>query len=157
MEYDVGAAVVAGLIAGAIMVVPFYMGIAAMPNQMRMNLFLMLGTMAVLRGGPVAYQVGAMVHAVMSIVFALIHVAVYQALGLESELVAWGALGGLVHWIIVGMGLGMMRFMHPLIRGGEMDDPGAFAMGFPAMTAMGFLMLHILFGILVGAFYEAFI
>ncbi len=59
-----------------------------MPNQMRMNLFLMLGTMMIFRGGAMAYAMGATVHAVMSIVFALIHVAVYNALGLESQLVA---------------------------------------------------------------------
>ncbi len=156
MDYDAGAAVLAGLIGGAIMVVPLYMGMAAMPNQMRMNLLLMLGTMMIFRGGAMAYAMGAMVHAGMSIVFALIHVAVYNALGLETELVAWGALFGFVHWIITGMGLGMMRFMHPVIRGGEMDDPGAFALGFPRMTAMGFFMLHIAFGVSVGAFYEIF-
>ena len=139
------------------MVVPLYMGMAAMPNQMKMNLLLMLGTMMIFRSGAMAYGMGAMVHAVMSIVFALIHVAVYNALGLESELVAWGALFGFVHWIITGMNLGMMRFVHPLIRGGDMDDPGAFALGFPPMTAMGFLTLHIVYGISVGAFYEAFV
>ena len=42
-----------------------------------------------------------------------------------------------------------------VIRGGEMDDPGAFAVGFPRMTTMGFLMLHIAFGVSVGALYEA--
>ena len=51
----------------------------------------------------------------------------------------------------------MMRFMHPVIRGGEMDDPGAFALGFPHMTAMGLFILHIAFGVSVGAFYEIFV
>ncbi len=156
MDYDAAAAVLAGLIGGAIMVVPLYMGMAMMPTQMKMNLLLMLGTMMMFRGGMMAYAMGAMVHAGMSIVFALIHVAVFNAFGLESELVAWGALFGFVHWIITGMGLGMMRFMHPLVRGGEMDDPGAFALGFPPMTAMGFFMLHIAYGVSVGAFYELF-
>ena len=142
---------------GAVMGMGLYMGIAVMPNQMKMNLFLMLGTMMVFRGGPMAYVMGAMIHAVASIVFALIHVGVYNAFGLETELVAWGALFGFVHWISSGMGLGMMRFMHPLMRRGEMDDPGAFALKFPAMTAMGFFMLHIVFGVLVGTFYEVFI
>ncbi len=50
-----------------------------------------------------------------------------------------------------------MRFMGPLVRGSEMDDPGAFEIGFPRMTAMGSFMLHIAFGISVGAFYEVFV
>jgi len=47
MSFDVGTAVGAGLIAGAVMSVLLYMGIAMMPRQMKMNLFLMLGTMMV--------------------------------------------------------------------------------------------------------------
>ena len=154
MEFNAGAAIIAGLIGGSVMAMLLYMGIAMMPNQMRMNLFLMLGTMMIFRGGPMAYVAGAMVHAVMSIVFALIHVVVYTAFGLETALVAWGVLFGIVHWIIVGMGLGMMRFMHPLIRNGQMDNPGAFALKFPVMTAIGYFVLHIIFGVLVAVSYE---
>ena len=154
MDFDAGAAIIAGLIGGAVMVVPLYMGIALIPNQMKMNLFLLLGTMMMFRGGMMAYAAGAMIHAVMSIAFALIHVAVYIAFDLETELAAWGVLLGAIHWVIVGMGLGMMRFMHPLIRSGEMEDPGAFALKFPVMTAVGFFMLHIVFGVLVAVFYE---
>jgi len=58
---------------------------------------------------------------------------------------------------VSGMKLGMVPMMHPLIRSGQMDAPGAFAMSYPAMTAMGFLMLHALFGVLIGAFYTALI
>ena len=43
--FDAVGAVVAGLIGGAVMSALLYMGIAVMPSQMRMNLFLMLGTM----------------------------------------------------------------------------------------------------------------
>ena len=74
MDFDVGGAIGAGLIAGAVMGVLLYMGIGMMPRQMKMNLFLMLGTMMV-RDRSMAYVAGAMMHAVMSIVFGLIHVA----------------------------------------------------------------------------------
>ena len=155
MDFNGGAAVGAGLLAGAIMVIPLYMGILMLPTQMRMNLFLMLGTMMT-RNESMAYAMGAMMHAVMSIGFALIHVALFVAFDIDSNLAAWGVLFGFVHWMISGMGLGMLRTMHPLIRSGEMPGPGAFAISFPPMTAAGFFMMHILFGVLVGAFYEAF-
>lgn len=157
MSFDPASAIYAGLIGGAAMVIPLYMGIAIIPNQMKMNLLLLLGTMMMFKGGMMAYAAGAMIHAVMSIAFALIHVAAYRAIGLESELAAWGLLFGAAHWIVVGMGLGMMRFMHPLIRSGEMDGPGPFALNFPAMTVAGFFMLHLLFAVLVGTLYEVFI
>ena len=37
-----------------------------------------------------------------------------------------------------------------------MEAPGPFALGYPSMTAVGFFMLHILFGVVVGALYTAF-
>ena len=36
-----------------------------------------------------------------------------------------------------------------------MQAPGMFARNLPAMTVMGFLMLHLVFGLLVGVLYEA--
>ncbi len=69
----------------------------------------------------------------------------------------WGLLFGAVHWLISGMMLGMMPVMHPLVRAGSLENPGPFVLSMGATTAMGFLMLHLIFGVLVGAFYEAFI
>ena len=77
--FDVGFAVIAGLVAGAAMAILLYMGIAMMPGQMKMNQFRLLGTM-MLPDGTMAYIGGGMMHAVMSIVFGLIHVAIYTAL-----------------------------------------------------------------------------
>jgi len=42
--------------------------------------------------------------------------------------------------------------MHPRIKDGELENPGPFAL---AMGPMGFLMLHLLFGVAVAALYEA--
>jgi len=154
MEFDAGAAILAGIIGGVIMSMALYMGIAMMPRQMKMNLFLMLGTM-MFSGGAMAFAAGAMMHAVMSVGFGVAHVALYDAFGLESALVAWGVLFGVAHWAFSGVGLSMLPAMHPQMRCGEMDAPRAFATGYPPMTAMGFFMLHVRFGIAVGASYIA--
>ena len=53
------------------------------------------------------------------------------------------------------MALGILPMMHPRIRGGEIDAPDPFALAYPPMTAMGFLKLHLLFGVIVGALYGA--
>jgi hypothetical protein len=152
---DFPATIGAGLLSGAIMSAVLYMGIAMMPNQMKMNLFYMLGTM-MLREKMMVYLAGAMAHAVMSIVFALAHVGVYQALDLDSNLPAWGLLFGFVHFMISGMAFGMMPMMHAGIRSGAVQAPGMFAMNYPRATTAGFLMLHLVFGVLVGVFYDAF-
>ncbi len=59
MEYNVGAAIVAGVVGTVIMTAILYMGMAMMPRQMTMNLLYMLGTM--MTGNKVmAYGLGAM-------------------------------------------------------------------------------------------------
>ena len=154
MDFEAGWAIGAGLIGGAVMVAILYMGIAMMPNQMRMNLLLMLGTM-MLPAGVMAYLAGAMIHAVMSIAFGLIHAGAFVGLDIDSATAAWGLLFGLVHWAVVGMALGMMPLMHRGIQRGEVEAPGFYAISLGPMTAMGFLMLHLLFGLLVGVIYGA--
>jgi hypothetical protein len=154
MDFEPGWAILAGLIGGAVMAVILYMGIAMLPQQMKMNLFLMLGTM-MLPMGVAAIVMGAMAHVVMSVAFGLIYGAAFSVAGIESAQAAWGLLFGLVHWAAVGMALGMLPLMHPRIRDGEMQAPGFFALSYPPMTVMGFLMLHLIFGLIVGALYGA--
>ncbi len=170
MDFEPGAAIVAGLIGGGVMTILLYMGILMMPRQMKMNLLLLLGTMMV-PAGVMAYVAGAMIHAVMSIVFGLIHGAVFAGADITSAEPAWGLLFGFVHWAVVGMALGMVPMMHPRIRyeGPRLvpqarsnphaeellDPPGFYALNYPPGTAMGFLMLHLVFGVIFGAVYAA--
>jgi hypothetical protein len=158
LDYDIAAAIGVGLIGGLAMVVPLYMGRAMMPEHMRMDLLLLLGTMMpVSLSKPMAYMNGAMMHAGASIIFAFAHVGVFVATDIDSDFAAWGLLFGAVHWLLSGMMMGMMPIMHPLVRRGEMENPGPFAMSMGMMTATGFLMLHLLFGVVVGVLYEAFV
>lgn len=158
LDYDIAAAIGVGLIGGVAMVVPLYMGRAMMPERMRMDLLLLLGTMMpVSLSRPMAYLSGAMMHAGASILFAFAHVGVFVAADIDSDFAAWGLLFGAVHWMLSGMMMGMMPIMHPLVRRGEMENPGPFATSMGMMTAMGFLMLHLLFGVVVAVLYEAFV
>lgn len=133
-----------------------YIGIFMMPGQMKMNILYMLGSM-MFGDRAMIYMSGAMMHAVNSIAFALAHVGLYQAFDLNGDLALWGLLFGAVHWVIAGMMLGMMPMMHRGIKEGRLQAPGMFALSYPMGTAMGFLMLHLMFGVLVGVLYEAFI
>ncbi len=165
MDFEPEWAILAGLIGGAVMAVMLYTGILMLPQQMKMNLFMMLGSM-MLPVGAAAFVMGAMVHAGMSVAMGLVHGAVFAAADIDSDEAAWGLLFGLVHWAVVGMALGMMPMMHPRMRyegprlipqasGSQelLDPPGFYALRYPPMTAMGFLMLHLVFGVIVGALY----
>lgn len=171
MNFEPGWAIAAGLVGGAAMTAVLYMGMFMMPGQMKMNLLQMLGTM-IFRPGIRAYVAGAMIHAMMSAVFGLVHGAAFAAADITSAEPAWGLLFGFVHWAVVGMALGMMPIMHPRLRygglrlvpaapgnpGGDLiDPPGPYALNYPPATAMGFLMLHLLFGVVVGALYGAWV
>ncbi len=45
--------------------------------------------------------------------------------------------------------------MQPRMRSGESGEPGFYALRYPPMTAIGFLMLHLVFGAIVGVLYGA--
>ena len=153
MSWDLMAAAEAGLVATSVMAAFLYMAFFMMPRQMPMNLFYMLGTMMTTKKVP-AYVVGATTHAGLGIVYALIHTGVYRAFELESNLVVWGVLFGAVHWVVVAMGFGILGMMHPLTRSGGMEVTGLFVMRLPMITLVGFLMLHLVYGMVLGALYE---
>ncbi len=156
------------------MIVVLYMAIWMMPKQMKMNLLLLLGTM-VAPVGAAAYGVGLMAHTMMSVAFGVVHGGLADAVDVTSagQGAAYGAIFGLGHALIVGVVLGMMPMLHPRMRstqgqlvpalaGGSatpdeelLDPPGFFGMNYPLMTVMGFFMLHVLFGVIVGALYGA--
>ena len=154
MDFEPGWAILAGLIGGAVMAALLYLGIYMLPKQMKMNLFMMLGTM-LLPVGAAALVMGGAVHGFMSVGMGLVHGAVFSGFDIDSAQAAWGLLFGFVHWVVVGMALGMLPLVHPRIRNGEIAAPGFYALSFPPMTAMGFLVLHLVFGVIVGALYGA--
>jgi hypothetical protein len=139
MEYNSPAAIYSGLITGAIMLIPSYLGRMMMPEQMKM-----LGTMMMpVRG--MTYGIGLMIHAVMSIVFASAHAAFYLWLDIDRSF-AIGIVFGLVHFIGTGMFLGMLSSsLHRGIRDGAVEAPRFFALKLGGANAMGALV-HIIFG-----------
>jgi hypothetical protein len=139
MEYNSPAAIYSGLIAGAIMLIPSYLGRMMMPEQMKM-----LGTMMMpVRG--MTYGIGLMIHAVMSIVFASAHASFYLWLDIDRSF-AIGIVFGLVHFIGTGMFLGILSSsLHRGIRDGAVEAPRFFALKLGGANAMGALV-HIIFG-----------
>ena len=87
MEWDAGATIYAGLVGTAVMTAILYMGIAMMPRQITMNLLYMLGSMLTPKR-PAAYMMGAMIHTVNDIMFALARTGICRALKFESDLAA---------------------------------------------------------------------
>ncbi len=172
---NVGVAILGGIVSGTAMIAMLYMMIWLTPKEMKMNLLLMLGTMMV-PVGAMAYLVGLMMHAMMSVLFGVVHGALLASVDVDSVAagVGLGVLFGLGHALVTGAMLGVMPLMHPRMRPLQpklvpvmlgpaqvsdeeaLDPPGFFALNYPPLTVMGFFMLHIMFGIIVGLIYGGF-
>ena len=148
MDWNVGATVAAGAVATVVMTAVLYMGIFMMPRQMTMNLLYMLGSMVAPANKGAAYMIGAMMHAMMGISFDWRIRASFGPWTWTPISRRGGLLLGFVHYLIVGMGMGMIGSLHPLMRRGHLQAPGIFVLRYPALTAMGFLMVHLVYGTL---------
>ena len=155
MEIDLGAAIAAGLVATAAMTAVLYMGIGMMPMQMTMNLLYMEGSMVVAQRTQ-AFLLGAMMHTMMGVAFAVLHVALYRAFGIESGLAVWGLAIGIGHAALIGaIGMPMVGAIHPLVRSGRLIAPGFMLTSHPMGTVVGFFMVHAIFGAVTGLVYES--
>lgn len=142
-----GTAFWAGVVGGAVMSV--FLAIAramGMPARLEM----MMGTM-LLEPGTTAFIVGLMMHLMISGLIALIY-----AWGFESvtHRAGWlvGAGFAVIHTLIAGSVMGMMPMMHPRMPG-EMPPPGYFMANLGAMGVIAEVMLHLMYGAIVGAMY----
>jgi hypothetical protein len=66
---------------------------------------------------------------------------------------AFGLLAGLIHWAIAGILLPMMDGMNSCVRSGKLEGFGAFGAKRGGMMIAGFLMGHLLYGLIVGWLY----
>ncbi len=151
-----GRAFLAGVIGGAVMSLLMFMG--RMMGMTTMNLEMAIGSMITQTVGSTSWILGFVMHLMISGLIALIY-----AFGFENvtHKAGWltGAGFGLIHLIIAGLVMGMMGSIHPLmvasqpVPEGRLLAPGFFAMNFGMMTTVAFIMLHIIYGAIVGAMY----
>ncbi len=156
-NFNAGAAIVAGLVGGAAFLVVVYMGLGV--GMTRMNFLPMLGSM-VAPSSPTStqYGIGLMIHAMMSAAFGLVHAGFLTAFNSTTvgAVTGEGLLLGAIHGLIILVAMPMMLTMaHPLVKNGELAQPGFALTGYGSMTPLGSLMAHVAFGVLVGAVYAS--
>ncbi len=89
------------------------------------------------------------------VIFSIIYAVLFTALGLSGGW-RWGLIFGAVHSVLAGVVLGMMPLVHPRVGPGkELPAPGLFAKNISPMAPVGLIMLHLVFGAIVGALYLA--
>ena len=153
MPYSLDGAAGAGVVAA--LVTLFALAVAMfLERSLRINVIPFLGSPFPLPGW-LKDLTGLALYGGLSIVFALGYGALYSALEIESNVIEWGVLFGLLHWAITGALLVQVVRVHPRVRDGSILDPGPFLINLSGINGFGFLVLHILFGMTAGFFYDA--
>jgi hypothetical protein len=127
--------------------------IMAMARAMAMpvNLEMMLGTMM---GGPPSlanWIMGFIIHLVAGGIFALIYAAGFEYLTHRADWLV-GVGFGVIHSLFAGLLMAVMPAMHPLIPE-ALPAPGAFMLNLGLMGVLAEIILHLIYGAVVGAMY----
>jgi uncharacterized membrane protein YagU involved in acid resistance len=169
MEFSLLGALVAGLVATLVMSPLMRMASAMGMTQMPP---MPLVTGAMISGDRrTAVSAGIAIHYVMmgTVVFGLIYAVIFAAAGSASVLT--GLLVGLVHAVVVGaMAMPVMPAMHPrmghqpvTVGAGvgqpdtgevQLSSPGFFGVRWGAMTPMGLVIGHLVYGLVVALVYQ---
>ncbi|MBI4202662.1 MAG: hypothetical protein HY532_06100 [Chloroflexi bacterium] len=157
MEFELGKAIVAGVVGTLAMTAVMYMG--SMMMGLKMDMPMTLGTM-VLSKGTGAWVVGLMMHLMMGAVFFIIYGALFQAFGVRSGVVGWGAVFGVAHAVMAGGVFGMMPALHPrMATTGDSPDkvpaPGYFGLKLGGMAPVAVIAVHVVYGVVAALVYTA--
>jgi hypothetical protein len=148
---------IAGGLATAVMTATMLVGAAV--GMTRMDMPLMLGSMFRREAGS-ARALGWMLHFMNGLVFGLVYALVWWAIDPALDDAWWiGLLFGGVHGAVALMAMPMMSSMHPRVRQAAVGTPpgevvlppfGFGGIGFGAMTPLGIVMGHLVFGVVWG-------
>lgn len=140
-----GAGVTGAVVMSIVMAIARAMG-------MQVKLELMLGTMFGSPPSPGTWALGFVIHLMMGGLFGLLYAVGFEHVAHRAGV--WvGAGFGLVHALGSGLALAMVSSVHPLISAGQMPAPGAFMSGLGMMGVVAFVMLHLIYGGIVGGMY----
>jgi uncharacterized membrane protein YagU involved in acid resistance len=137
------AVIIAGLAGTVAMTILMYL--APLMGMPKLDIISMLGTMFT-SNKTVATIIGVMAHLMMGVVFAFIYVLLWS-FGIGSPTWLWGLIFGAVHGLMVYLIMPMINRMHP--RPVEMEGG--------TKLAVGMLMVHMLYGLVVALVYASYV
>ncbi len=144
-------AIVAG-IAGTL-VMSMIMIMAPRMGMPRMDIVGLLGTMFSKKGST---ALGWVMHLMNGAIFAILYGLLWAA-GAGSATWIWGLAFGAVHWLVVGMIMGMVPMMHAGVKAGTVTAPGLYMTDSGGtMSFVGGLAGHLVYGLVVALVYGAF-
>jgi hypothetical protein len=130
------------------LIVAILMSIVAWLGLSPLDLEQLLGSFITRQHGFSTWLLGFAWHLINGGVFALFYAAVFKALQISGA--SKGALLGVGHWIVAGLLGNILYAMHPLGVPGYPVVGFFFWTVFGGMTVLESLVLHLIFGSLVG-------
>ena len=144
MKVELVPALAAGALGGAVMVL--LQAAASASGRRQFDLGGMWATLVGLRNAP---AVGLVIHLGVSAAIAVLYALGFAMAGASDAGWAWGLTGAVIHWIIAG------SFVGQIPTDDASRSPGPFATRLGAGQAVGFLLAHLAFGLVVGIGYFA--
>jgi len=141
-------AIVGGVLGAGLMSV-----IMAMARGMGMNVNLeqMLGTMTGMMPSGTTFAIGLAVHLMMGAAFAVAYAWLFEHVAHRGHW-ATGALVAIPHIVVAGLMMGVIPMIHPLMPN-PVPPPGVFMSALGPMGVGAMVMLHLIFGAVVGGVY----
>ncbi len=152
IEIEIGPAIIAGLIAGAIMEGPVYLQ-KAMGLRVKQNIFRTWGNMFGQRG-VTGYIIGMLFHELLAAVIAIGYAVFFYLIGVEGNLWLWGLVGALVHYTLAGPIVKLIPSIDP--ETGEIGKQGFAYKNYGALDVVTSFVGHMSFGVLTGILYGYF-
>jgi hypothetical protein len=115
------------------------------------DLELLLGSFVLAELGFGAWLVGVGIHLSLGALFGLLYAWIFER-GMQRSGPAAGAAIGMLHAGIAGAALAALPEVHPLVPI-ALVSPGAYFVALGSSGVMLFVLLHLLFGGVVGAYY----
>lgn len=146
--------ILSAAIAGFVATIVFTMILMMAPKMgmPKMDIVSLLGSMFSAKSNPV---LGWTMHLMMGVVFALVYAFIWS-LGFGAATWGIGLIFGVVHWLIVGMIMGMIPMLHAGIKSGAVKAPGLWMTNNGGVMAfMGGLVGHAIFGAVTALVYAA--
>jgi hypothetical protein len=149
MDLDLGAAILAGLIAGALMEGPVYLQ-KAMGLPVKQNIFRTWGNLFGQRGTS-GYVVGILFHQLLAAVIAIGYAVFFDLIGVEANLWLWGMVGALIHYTLAGPVVAIVPSIDP--ETGAVGTQGFAYRSYGALDVATSFIGHLGFGLATGIFY----
>lgn len=149
IDVNVGAAILAGLIAGLIMEGPVYLQ-KAVGLPVKQNIFRTWGNMFGLNGTG-GYVTGLLFHEVLAAGIAVLYALFFRAIGVEGDLLLWGLVGALIHYAMAGPVVKFLPSIDP--QTGVVGQQGFAYRDYGALDVATSFIGHMSFGVLTALFY----